>query len=269
MGKIVSVVIPTHNRKKLTDLAVESVVTSFPNLVEIIVVDDCGSIAYSFDAVNSNGVLVRVLRLEHNVGPGTARREGVMQAAGKFIAFLDSDDRYDEGWIDYVINLLQKKPELLNRRVLISGITQGERPVGALARKVLAGIPMHLQLMASRFVAVLFNPFYTPSIVLSRQLCFFKDGLRHCEDYYSTAFALFLADDILLPHVVSCHLGRAANSKGGESAERGKMSWGEMQVRHAMLLEVDVPLGYKLFVPVGMIYQWCRSILKRVFSVVS
>jgi glycosyltransferase involved in cell wall biosynthesis len=194
-----------------------------------------------------------------------ARKEGVAQAAGKFIAFLDSDDRYDEGWMDYIINLLRKKTELMNRRVLISGITQGERRAGAFVRSVLAGIPVHLQLVASRLVATMFNPCCTPSIALSRNLCYFKDGLRHCEDYYSTAFALFRADGILLPQVVACHLGRAANSRGGESAAKGKMFRGEMQVRHELLRMYDMPLFYKLFVPVGMAYQLLRVAVKRVF----
>jgi len=262
MDKLISVIIPTYNRKELTDKAVTSVVTSFPSLVEIVVVDDCSSVAYSFDALNSSGVPVRVIRLDRNVGAGMARQAGVAQSTGRYIAFLDSDDCYDMGWVDYVVHLLRSDSGLLNRRVLISGVTQGERKVGALTRKILAGMPQALQLVASRVVATLFNPFYTPSIVISRELCFFKDGLRHCEDYYSTAFALFGADKIILPPSVACHLGRAPNSAGGESAARTKMFKGELQVRFSMLQEPSIPFPYKLFVPVGMAYQFLRTAAK-------
>lgn len=254
-----SVIIPTYNRKNLTDKAVESVASTFPYLVEIVVVDDCGSVAYSFDALNSTGVPVRVVRLNRNVGAGMARQAGVTHATGRFIAFLDSDDRYDAGWIDYVLTLLQSNSEVLHCHVLISGITQGEKKVGGLVRRMLVGMPQALRLVATRIVATLFNPFYTPSIVMSRELCEFKDGLRHCEDFYSTAFALFRVNKIFLPKIVACHLGRAPNSLGGESAAREKMFRGEMRVRFSMLQESGVPLGYKLLVPVGMVYQWCRT----------
>ena len=264
-----SVIIPTYNRKELTDKAVFSVVTVYPSLVEIIVVDDCGSVAYSFGALNSSGVPVRVIQLDRNVGAGMARQAGVVQAMGKFVAFLDSDDSYDKDWVDYVLILLQSGSEILNRHVLITGITQGEKRAGGLVRKMLAGLPLSLQLVVSRIVATQFNPFYTPSIVMSRELCFFKDGLRHCEDYYSTAFALFGSNTIFLPQVVACHLGRAPNSEGGESAAKEKMFRGEMQVRFSMLQESGVPLGYKLLIPVGMVYQWCRSGVKNLFCFVA
>ncbi len=264
MDKLLSVIIPTYNRKELTNKAVASVVTEFPSLVEIVVVDDCGSFAYSFDALNTGGIPVRVIRLNRNVGAGMARQAGVTHASGQFIAFLDSDDCFDAGWIDYVFASLKSRAGNLNCRVLITGIARGERRVGALVRRMLVGLPQSLQLIASRIMATLFNPFYTQSMVMSRELCIFKDELRYCEDYYSTAFALFGANKIFLPKIVACHLGRAPNSPGGLSSVREKMFRGEMQVRFLMLQEPSVPLGYKLLVPVGMAYQWCRAGVKSV-----
>ena len=266
MDKLLSVIIPTFNRKELTDKAIASVVTLFPSLVEIVVVDDCGSVAYSFDALNSSGIPVRVIRLDANVGAGMARQAGIARAIGRFIAFLDSDDHYDKDWVDYVLTLLQSDSELMNRRLLITGITQGERRVGKLIRKMLARIPKSFQLIASRIVGILFNPFYTPSLVMSRELCFFKDGLRHCEDYYSTVFAIFGANKIFIPNVVACHLGRAPNSAGGESAARGQMFKGEWLVRIDMLKSASVPLAYKLCIPVGMVYQGGRTVVKKIFG---
>lgn len=263
MDKLVSVIIPTHDRKALTDKAVSSVVTSYPSLVEIIVVDDCGSCAYAFEAMNASDIQVRVIRLDKNVGPGMARQAGVAQASGAFIAYLDSDDRYERTWMDTVIAVLQATSGASRQRIVISGATQGGRSVAIITGKILTGIPHFLQLFASRMTATLFNPFYTPSLVLSKELCFFMVGLRHCEDYYSTAFALFSAKNIHVTPVVACHLGRAPNSEGGESSARKKMFQGELRVRVAMLKNPCVPLGFKLCVPVGMAYQWFRAAAKR------
>lgn len=267
MDKLITVVIPTFNRKELTDVAVHSVVSSYASLLEIIVIDDCGSIPYFFtDSVNVSGVAVRCVRLQVNVGPGMARKVGVEEANGEYIAFLDSDDSYDQGWMDYVISELRSKPQLQNCHLMISGISNGERPTGAAVRRWLASLPTSLVLVGSRLMTTLFNPFYTPSIILHKDLCVFKDNLRHCEDYYSTMLAVFKADLILLPQVVACHLGREPNSDGGVSAAKEKMHKGEMKVRRAMLSLPCVPFLYKLLVPIGMLYQLARTAVKRLFA---
>lgn len=268
MVRLISVVIPTFNRKELTDQAIESVVSTFPELLEIVVVDDCGSTPYFYNAAaNASGVPVQVFRLTVNGGAGMARKAGVERTCGEFIAFLDSDDRYDAGWMDFVISEIQAL-EASNRRLLISGKVNGERPAGALVRKNLATMPTQLRLAMSRVVAMFFNPLYAPSIVAHRELCGFRDGLRYCEDYYSTIIALFRADALLLPDVTACHLGREPNSAGGLSGAGKKMFLGEMEVRRALLALPDVPLPFKLLVPFGLGYQIFRVAAKRLLSLV-
>jgi len=263
---IVSIVIPTFNRKALTDSSVQSVVSVSPTQLEIVVVDDSGDIPYFFGSeFNSSGISVRVIRLPVNVGAGMARQAGVAHASGRYVAFLDSDDCYDAGWIDYVLALLRRNSDILNQRIYITGITQGERKIGALTRKILSLLPQCFQLTASRLIAIFFNPFYMQSTVMSRDLCIFKNGLRYCEDYYTTAFALFFARKLYLPEVTACHLGRLPNSFGGLSFASEKMYRGEMLVRLSMLQESCVPFGYKLLVPLGMVYQWCRTGVKKTF----
>lgn len=264
MDKLLSVVIPSFNRTTLTNRAIESVITSFPELIEIIVVDDCSADSYSFCTFNKAKVPVHVIRLAKNVGPGMARQAGVAKTSSRFIAFLDSDDCYDNHWMDYIIDILQGIPENSEESVFISGITQGERPNGAMVRRKLADISPSLQLYAARIIALLFNPFYTQSIVISRNLAFFIDGIRYCEDYYSTVLALFNANTIMLPHVVACHLGRAPNSSGGESFAKEKMFKGEMQVRFALLKNPCIPMQYRLLVPSGIVFQYLRTGVKQI-----
>lgn len=264
MDKLISIIIPTFNRKELTDKAIESVVSCTPEFLEIVVVDDFGSAPYMYlESVNKSGVTVRVLRLQENVGAGMARKAGIEIAQGKYIAFLDSDDAYDKGWMDYAISELRFNSKLKKNSVMISGITYGARPASAVVRKVLGALPTYLQLTACRLATTFFNAFYTPSILLNKNLCLFKDGMRHCEDYYSSAVAVFQVDMIVLPRVVACHLGREPNSAGGQSAVKRKMFRGEMGVRWAMLCLPCVPLQYKLFVPLGIIYQVVRTVVKR------
>lgn len=266
MDKLISVVIPTFNRKELTNIAIESVVSRYPDFLEIVVVDDCGTIPYSFESeVNASGISVQVVHLSGNGGAGMARKAGVARATGSYIAFLDSDDCYDSGWMDYVLTKLQTI-DAQNYRLVISGVAKGERPVGAFVRKLLAVMPSGLQLLMTRLVVTIFNPLYIQATVAHKDLCNFLDGLRYCEDYYTTAGALFLADGILLPYVVACHLGREPNSIGGLSGASKAMHAGEMRVRQTMFGLDYIPFVYKLFLPIGIAYQLFRVAIKRVMS---
>ncbi|MFZ6848624.1 glycosyltransferase family 2 protein [Undibacterium sp. RuRC25W] len=268
MDKLLTVVIPTFNRKILTDIAVNSVVTTFHSLVEIVVVDDCGAEAYNFGKRNSSGVEVKILRTESNVGAGIAREVGINQSSGTFIAFLDSDDSYDIGWIDNVIGFLQDFQDKKTGSIFISGIAVGQSKITGVVRSLISLTPNFMHLSIYRFIVIFFNPFYTPSIVLSRELCKFKKELRFCEDYFTTANALFFTDYLFLPKMVACRLGRPINSSGGESANAVMMSRGEMRVRRSFFVEKKIALLYKLFIPAGMTYQLLRIAIKKIMRVV-
>jgi glycosyltransferase involved in cell wall biosynthesis len=90
---LVSVVIPTYNRK---DEVVRSIISVFNQTyrpIEIIVVDDCSTDGTAdFLQTQKFPGPVRVLRQPENAGPAVARNSGVAAAAGKYVAFLDSDD---------------------------------------------------------------------------------------------------------------------------------------------------------------------------------
>lgn len=89
----VSTVIPAFNRRDYLPRALESVLAQTVPVDEIIVVDD-GSTDGSADLVESRyGNRVRVVR-QANSGVAGARRRGIQEARGEWIAFLDSDDEW-------------------------------------------------------------------------------------------------------------------------------------------------------------------------------
>jgi len=90
----VSVVIPTYNRAEVVGAAIESVLDQTVKPGEILVVDDgsrdnTGQVCQRFAARG-----VRYIRQE-NAGASAARNLGIREAAGEWIAFLDSDDRWE------------------------------------------------------------------------------------------------------------------------------------------------------------------------------
>jgi glycosyltransferase involved in cell wall biosynthesis len=85
-----SVIVPTYNRLDLLKQAIRSIWTQTLTDYEIVVVDD-GSTDGTMDYLRSLGPGVTALS-QANAGPGAARNLGVRHAAGRYVAFLDSDD---------------------------------------------------------------------------------------------------------------------------------------------------------------------------------
>jgi glycosyltransferase involved in cell wall biosynthesis len=90
MEPVVSVVIPTYNRWPMIGEAIDSVLAQTYREFELIVVDD-GSTDPTADQLAKRGSAIRLVSRPRQ-GVAAARNFGVRIAAGRYIAFLDSDD---------------------------------------------------------------------------------------------------------------------------------------------------------------------------------
>ncbi|MBR4890254.1 MAG: glycosyltransferase family 2 protein [Clostridia bacterium] len=63
-------------------------------MIEVIIVDDCSTENYSEIYNEFLNLNLTILRPEKNSGPGVCRHMGVDKAVGKYITFIDSDDRF-------------------------------------------------------------------------------------------------------------------------------------------------------------------------------
>lgn len=87
-----SVVIPTYNRAALLAEALDSVFAQRFTDFEVVVADD-GSTDGTAALLRSYGERLRIVR-QANLGPGAARNLAAKVARGRYLAFLDSDDRW-------------------------------------------------------------------------------------------------------------------------------------------------------------------------------
>lgn len=105
----VSVIIPTRNRAKMVCTAIESVLAQQTENIqlEVIVIDD-GSTDNTFTVIQELPVIC--LRGKGQ-GVSVARNMGLDAATGEFIAFLDDDDAWAQGYPQQQIALLQQHSE--------------------------------------------------------------------------------------------------------------------------------------------------------------
>ena len=108
----VSVVIPTHNRRKTLTGAVESVRSQTFRDWELLIVDDGSSDGTYRDWSESGDPRIRCLRTEHR-GVSAARNLGIQQARFPWIAFLDSDDTWLPKKLETQLKALESNPDHL------------------------------------------------------------------------------------------------------------------------------------------------------------
>jgi glycosyltransferase involved in cell wall biosynthesis len=108
---LVSVIIASHNFGRYITEAVMSILTQGVDDVEVIVVDD----ASTDDTRDQLGRITDPrLRVEYlqKVGVGAARNHGLRLARGRFIAFLDADDRWCPGKLPAQLAVLRSEPDI-------------------------------------------------------------------------------------------------------------------------------------------------------------
>ncbi|MFI5364166.1 MAG: glycosyltransferase family 2 protein [Candidatus Binatia bacterium] len=86
--------LPTYNRETLIDRSIRSVLNQTYRDFELIVVDDGSTDTTMEEVQRIHDPRMRTIRIAENRGAGAARNVGIRHAAGRFIAFQDSDDEW-------------------------------------------------------------------------------------------------------------------------------------------------------------------------------
>ncbi len=106
----ISVIIPAHNAGQYIERAIQSVLKQTRAADEIIVVDD-GSTDNTTDVAGKYGDRVKLIS-QPAQGASAARNAGIRAAAGKWIAFLDADDEWLEGYLQAQTGLICRNPHI-------------------------------------------------------------------------------------------------------------------------------------------------------------
>ena len=108
---LVSIVIPTYNRRQYVAEAIDSCLAQTYGNCEIIVIDD-GSSDGTEDFLQARfGDRIRYICQDNN-GPGIARNRGIDAARGEFIHFLDADDQLHERKIEIGLEAFRNQPDV-------------------------------------------------------------------------------------------------------------------------------------------------------------
>ena len=104
----ISIIIPTYNRKSFLIHAINSVLNQTYQNLELIIIDD-GSSDKTENIIKKKYPKIKFYK-QKNKGVSAARNKGIKMASCKWIAFLDSDDRWHPRKLENQINYLLTLP---------------------------------------------------------------------------------------------------------------------------------------------------------------
>lgn len=124
----ISIIVPVYNAGEYVSETIESVLRQTVNCWELILVND-GSQDNSLDIINE--YVARDNRITYinqdNGGVSSARRNGLLQATGDYVTFLDADDILVDDAVEYVVKFVNTcKVDLLSGSIQ-RGLEHGAR----------------------------------------------------------------------------------------------------------------------------------------------
>ncbi len=109
---LVSVIVPIYNIENYIKPCVDSILSEVKSLTEVILVDDGSSdnSAKICDEISAKDARVRVIH-KNNGGLSSARNAGINVAKGRYLLFVDGDDRLYGGAVDRLIKVAREYDE--------------------------------------------------------------------------------------------------------------------------------------------------------------
>ena len=111
---LISVVIPTYNRKKLAERLIRSILKSTYKNIETIIIDDASKDNTSeyLKLKFKNNKKIKIFRNKKNLFAAGSKNEGQKRSKGKFIMFIDDDNTIDRKMIKELVSVLLKNPSI-------------------------------------------------------------------------------------------------------------------------------------------------------------
>ncbi len=183
-----SIIIPTYNRPEKLKNCLESITKlDYPiDRFEVIIIDD-GSHESLESIISYFQPLINVkLIKQKNSGPATARNNGVSQAQGDYIAFIDDDCEVTPSWLSVFAYCFQQNPNAILGGYTINKLTENIYSVAS--QKLVDYLYSYYNAIPDRTQFFTSNNFVIPKVI------FEKIG------GFNTTFPLAAAEDRELCH---------------------------------------------------------------------
>lgn len=199
MAVDVSVVVPVYNTERYLKECIESLIHQTLLKVEFIFVDD-GSTDRSVNLIEEYQKKDQRIQLikQENQGAGVARNNGMREAKGKYIIFLDSDDFFALDMLEEAFLCAeQNQTEIIafgyymlnNLDGAVRKAKEPSFPSGVFSMKDIG------ELFFDSYISAPWNKLFLKSFIEENKLSY--QALKKCNDVYFTHMAAYLAKRIV------------------------------------------------------------------------
>ena len=108
MENLVDIIIPLHNKRRVIDRAISSVLEQTFSEWRLWVIDDGSTDGWQLNVTDDR---IRVVQ-QANAGPGAARNRGVAAGNAPLVAFLDADDEWLPSYLEVMTREILSQPDL-------------------------------------------------------------------------------------------------------------------------------------------------------------
>ena len=250
----ISVVVPIYNASSRIVAVLDSVLNQSFRIFEIILINDCSkddTLKVLEKYVEKNKDFnFRIFDLKENKGVSFCRNLGWDNISGDYVAFLDSDDYWNENKLEVIVNAIK-----LSDADFI-GHNYNEKYLSL--KEYFIFNPKILQ-QISFYKLLLRNKFQTSCVILKRSLKErFDESISHSEDYELFLRLTAKKYNVYFYNEALTYLGRPQLSKGGLSEKKIKMRIGEIKAYRSGL--IIRKLNFLLLVM--MFYSLLKSLIK-------
>ncbi len=225
----VSVIIPVYNAEKYIVRCMDSIVGQTLQEIEIICVDD-GSLDASAEILKGYARHDRRVRVisRQNAGAGAARNQGLLEASGEYLSFLDADDFFEP---DMLEKAYWKAKEQAAQMIVFGSdqyredLAEFQRVDWTIRKRALPPYrPMNFRTFTENvfkvFVGWAWDKLFEREFVLRHRLRFQEQ--RTSNDLFFVFSALVLAERIEVEETVLAHQRRDAPDSLSHTREK---SW--------------------------------------------
>lgn len=180
-GDLISVIIPSYNRERSLERAVQGVLGQSYRNLELIVVDDCSTDTSCAIVESIDDPRLSLIRHEKNQGAGAARDTGIRAAKGDLVAFQDSDDNWFPEKLDVQVRHFCDLPDdyvaVFHTKIIYgrSIDRQGRKSYGVRHASCVPG-PGHPPESGDMSQAFLWGNFMGPPTVMLKKSAYFEAG---------------------------------------------------------------------------------------------
>ncbi len=259
----VSVIIPCYRCADTVERALDSILRQTMRPSEILFVEDAsadeGKTLHKLNelvAAYEGKILIKILRMETNSGPGEARNFGWANALQPYIAFLDADDAWHHRKIEIQYLWMKAHPHVaLSCHETIFLSVREREPLLETDQVPVNTISAYRMLFS--------NSIPTRSVMLKTSVNErFLDGLRYAEDYHLWLRIVFSSQQVFRLKLPMAFSFKSNFGAGGLSGNLLAMQHGEY-IAYKNLLSAG-HIGYPLYITASFFSRikfWRRKLV--------